>query len=163
MVISSLTGGAIGFVAAVLLEPIKLRIERRHNRIQLWTALYRELAGNYLVVQGLLDSEAVPGSSGAGYICRTMLHTECYQEAQSQALVFRREEAAHWFDVVYRSFPEWRELTDDDTIRYNLNPWRHGVRYDLRHNKALKRGLRRYLSKGERKSLGLDSSPPSAR
>jgi hypothetical protein len=136
MVISSLTGGFIAFVTAVSLEPIRLWIARRNDRDQLWTALYREFAANYSVVQGLLTGEAVLGGTAPAYICKTRLHTECYEEAQSRPLIFRREEAAHWFDVVYRSFPEWRELTDGDTIRYNLTPWCDGVRYDLRHNKG---------------------------
>jgi hypothetical protein len=161
MLISSLTGGFIAFVTAVLVEPIKLRIAERHNRTQLWTALYRELAANYSVVEDLLTGQTNPGSPAPAYICKTMLYTECYQAAQSQPLVFRREETAHWFEVIYRSFPEWKELTDGDTIRYYFTSWYHGVRGDLRRNRALKRGLKHYLSKDERKALKLDMPPPS--
>jgi len=153
MVISSLSGGFIAFVTAVLVEPIKLSVARRDARYQLWTALYREFTANYLTVQGLLTSETPPASSAPAYICKTMLHTECYQEAQKQPLVFRSGYAAHWFDVLYRSFPEWKELTDSDTIRYNLEPWYNGIRYDLRHDKALRRELKHYLSRTERRSL----------
>ena len=85
-----------------------------------------------------------------------MLHTECYEEAQKQPLVFRTAEEAHWFDVVYRSFPEWKELKDGVTIRYNFTSWYNGVRADLRRDKVLKRGLKHYLSKSKRTSLRLD-------
>lgn len=156
MVISSLTGGFIAFVTALLVEPMKLRIAEHHNRTQLWTALYRELAANYLVVRDLLESQTNPGSPAPAYICKTRLRTECYQAAQGQPLVFRREKTAHWFDVVYRPFPEWKELTDGDTIRDHFTSWYHGVGGDLRRNKALKRGLRHYLSRDERKALKLN-------
>ena len=58
--------------------------------------------------------------------------------------------------MVYRSFPEWKELKDGVTIRYNFTSWYNGVRADLRRDKVLKRGLKHYLSKSKRTSLRLD-------
>jgi hypothetical protein len=148
-------------LTAALVEPIKLWIAQRHARRRVWKPLFREFAANYEIVERLLRGKIVPGSLAPAYICETKLHVECHREAQSHPLIFYSDEAANFFDEFYRFIQEAKELTDGEAIHYRVEGWYNRGRYELRHDKALKRGLKNYLSRREREALNLGSPPPS--
>jgi hypothetical protein len=115
---------------------------------------------NYLLTEKTRDGVS---SFGPLYIWQNMLHTECYEEAQKQPLVFWAEETARSFDAIYRTFPKWKRSADvetnAETIRSDFTSWYNAARFDLRHSAPLKVGLKKYLSKTEYKELKLDSPP----
>jgi hypothetical protein len=155
--LGAISGGLMALATAGVVEKIKLWVGHRTARSRLWTALYREFVANYLLIEDTRDGVS---SLGPLYICQKMLHTECYEEAQKQPLVFRAEETAGWFDVIYGPFPKWRELADvetnAETIRSDFTSWYNAARVDLRKSTPLKVGLKKYLSKIEYRKLKLN-------